>query len=247
MTIWERIVGPTEGSAVGSVLTRLSGLAEMLTGNIVEAGRSEAGGRPPAPPHSTVAFTIAIVALGAKMAKADGRVTAEEVAAFKQVFEIAPEDMASIARVFDLARQDTAGFQAYADKIARLFGGNKLLLQDILEALFHVATADDVLHPAEDQFLAEVARQFGFTDSEYAYVRAHFAVGDDDDPYRILSLTPAASGDEVRAQYRRLVSENHPDRYVARGLPPETIEIANRKLAAINAAYEAIARERGLK
>ena len=247
MTIWERIVGPAEGSAASSVLTRLSGLADLLSGGMIDGGRSESSGRPPTPPHSKAAFTIAIVALGAKMAKADGRVTEAEVDAFKQIFEIAPEDMKNVGRVFDLARQDTAGFEAYAARIARLFGGNKILLQDVLEALFQIATADEALHPAEDQFLAEVAHQFGFSESEYAYVRSHFAVSDDEDDYRVLSLTPAASNDEVRAQYRRLVSENHPDRYVARGLPPETVEIANRKLTAINAAYESIARERGFK
>ena len=256
MPIWERIAGKGEGTTVGAILAKLSGLAGVVTGSgqggadASPAGIANAGvfaANTAVGPHAQIAFTIAIVALGAKMAKADGRVTPDEVAAFKQVFTVAPEDMANVGRVFDLARKDIAGYEAYADQIGRLFKDNKPLLQDVLEGLFHVATADSVLHPAEDQFLAEVARRFGFTDSEYAYVRAHFIEDGDADPWHVLSLTPDAGDAEIRSQYRRLVAENHPDKYIARGLPKEVIDIANRKLTAINAAYDAIARERGLK
>jgi DnaJ like chaperone protein len=246
MSFWERIVGSSEDSTMGSILARLTSVTDTQE---AERGSTQpaASGEGAVPAHATVAFTIAVVALGAKMAKADGHVTPDEVAAFKQVFTVARQDMANVGRVFDLARQDIAGYEEYADQLGRLFQDNKPLLQDVLEGLFHVATADAVLHPAEDQFLAEVARRFGFSVSELEYIRAHFIDGDGADPFHVLSLTPAASDAQVRTQYRKLVLENHPDRYMARGLPREAVEIADRKLAAINAAYGVIAGERGLK
>ena len=238
MSFWERIVGPSSATSIEAVLSRLAGLI----------GGDDATAVPAKPEqHHQVAFTIAVVALGAKTAKADGLVTPEEVTAFKQFFKVAPEDLTHVGRVYDLARQDTAGFEVYAQKLAGHFQGNKTLLRDVLEGLFHIASADGVLHPAEDQFLAEVARLLGFTPSEYQYTRAHFFTGSDSDPYHLLGIEPEATKEEIRAAYRKRVIENHPDRYIARGLPAEAVEIANRKLAVINEAYSVIASDRGIK
>lgn len=240
MSFWERIIGTETATRIDQMLGRLTGL-------LGRPDDESPGGDERPETHHLVAFTIAVVALGAKMAKADGLVTPDEVAAFKQVFTVAPKDMVHVGRVFDLARQETAGFDAYARQLARLFPDNPRLLQDVLEGLFHVASADGVLHPAEDQYLGEIAQMFGFTPSEYAYLRTHFVAGPETDPYHILGLSPDADTETLKATYRRLVAENHPDRYMARGMPQEAVEIANRKLAAINDAYSIVARERGLK
>ncbi|NHX28199.1 molecular chaperone DjiA, partial [Escherichia coli] len=102
------------------------------------------------PPERSVAFTIAVIALGAKMAKADGRVTRDEVTAFREVFTIPPSETENAARVFNLARQDVAGFEEYAQRIARMFNEDDAPLTDLLEGLFHIAIADGEYHPAED-------------------------------------------------------------------------------------------------
>jgi DnaJ like chaperone protein len=138
-----------------------------------------------------------------------------------------------------------AGFEIYADQIAQLLKDNKRLLQHVLEGLLNVATADGILHPKEDAFLKAVSERFGFSDSEFRFLRARF-VADASNPYDTLRLTPDASNETIKTQYRDLVRKNHPDRVMASGVPAEFIELANRKLAAINAAYETIARERGL-
>jgi DnaJ like chaperone protein len=196
-------------------------------------------------PQNDIAFTIAVIALSAKMARADGVVSPLEMQAFKQVFQTAPEEERNVKRVFDLAKQDVAGYDSYADEIAKLLGDDKKLLQDVLEGLIYVATVDGGLHPEEDAFLADVARRFGFSPSEYRFFRARF-VADHGNPYDALRLSPDATNEEIKRQYRKLVADNHPDKLIGRGVPPEFVEIATRKLAAINAAYDTIAKERGL-
>jgi DnaJ like chaperone protein len=199
----------------------------------------------PTEPRKDIAFTIGVIALSAKMAMADGVVSPLEVEAFKQVFRAAPEEVENVKRIFSLAKQDVAGYEAYADQLAALLKDDRKLLQDVLEGLLHVATADGVLHPKEDQFLADVARRFGFSPSEYRFFRARF-VADNGNPYDVLRLSPRSTNDQIKQQYRKLVVDNHPDKLMGRGVPPEFVDIATRKLAAINAAYDIIAKERGL-
>ncbi|MGE0851046.1 MAG: TerB family tellurite resistance protein [Hyphomicrobiaceae bacterium] len=233
MTVWQKISGlaTAVGDAGGDVIAALSGAL----------GLNRAGGEP----QKDVAFTIAVIALSAKMAKSDGIVSPLELSAFREVFRFAPEEAANVENVFNLAKQDTAGYTAYADQIAGLLKDDRKLLQHVLEGLLHVAASDGVLHPREDEFLKSIAACFGFSDSEFRFFRARF-VADHGNPYDALRLTPDASAAEVKAQYRKLVLDNHPDRLMANGVPAEFLELATRKIAAINVAYDAIARERGL-
>jgi DnaJ like chaperone protein len=198
-----------------------------------------------ADPRRGVAFTIAVIALGAKMATADGAVTRDEVAAFGDVFQVPPGEEEHVRLVFDLARKSTAGFESYARQIGRLFAGDRAVLENLLGGLFHIALADGRVFPAEDAYLREVARHFGFDASDYARIRA-LHVGSDDnageDPYAVLGILPGASLDAIREAYHRLVRESHPDLVIARGLPPECIALATARIARINAAYEQIAK-----
>jgi DnaJ like chaperone protein len=173
------------------------------------------------------------------MAKADGRVKPAEVAAFRQVFQIAPEDEAAAARVFNLARQDVAGFDVYAGRIARMFRRQPRILEDILEGLFHIAVADGSYHEGEEAFLRRVAEIFGVSETAFGCVEARM-VADARDPWQVLGLPRDADVATAKTRWRRLVRENHPDRMFARGLPPESVQLANARLAAINAAWEEI-------
>lgn len=232
MTVWQKISGlaTTVGEAGGSLLGGAFGL---------DANRS------PVDPETSVTFTIAIIALCAKMAKADGIVASAEIQAFREVFSFSPQEAKNVERVYALAKQDVAGYELYADQIARLFNSDRKLLQHVLEGLMHVAAADGILHPAEDRFLHDVAMRFGFGESEYRYFRARF-VTDQSSPFDVLRLGPDATNEQIKAQYRKLVVDNHPDKLMGRGVPAEFVDIATRKVAAINAAYAVIARERGL-
>ncbi len=221
MSIWSRIAKVISSLAAGE---GLSSVFDRLRG----------------PPERSVAFTIAVIALGAKMAKADGRVTRNEVAAFREVFHIAPEDEVQAARVFDLARQDIAGFDVYARRIRRMFLPGSRVLDDLMEGLFHIALADGDLHPNEEGFLAHVATIFSIDEKRFRLMRARFAGGVDADPYDILGVAPDTSLEDVRKAWQAQVRETHPDAVTARGLPEEAVKLAGRRLAVLNQAWDQI-------
>lgn len=223
MSIWTRIADALSALASGEPLSQ-----------VFDRLRS--------PPERSVAFTIAVIALGAKMAKADGRVTRDEVTAFREVFQIPPEEEKNAARVFNLARRDVAGFEDYATRIERMLGDQPGVLCDLLEGLFHIAAADGEYHPNEDAFLDEVARIFGISEANFRALRARFFPDAARDPFAILGLPADASLDEARAAWRRAVRESHPDQMIARGVPEEAVRMAERRMQDINRAWEEISR-----
>ncbi len=192
-------------------------------------------------PQRSVGFTIAVIALGAKMAKADGQVTRDEVTAFRRVFMIPKGEEDSAARVFNLARQDVAGFDTYAWQIRAMFGpDDRDVMIDLMEGLFHIAMADGAFHPAEEEFLREVARIFGLDDRCFRSLRARHVK---DDPYAVLGVPAGASLADVRKAWRAAVKASHPDVMLARGVPPEAVRLAEERMRAINAAWEEISRQ----
>ena len=231
--------------SVWQFVKRVTASATSGVGGVVEAVRTMFGGDPEL--RRRVAFSVAMIALSAKMAKADGIVTHDEVHAFQQIFEIPFAERNNVARLYDLAKKDIAGFEAYAERMAGLCGsGNRncAVLEDILDGLFHIAKADGLLHEREGRFLHRVAQIFRIEESHYQSILARHAHLGDADPWLILGVERGTSFDEVKKRYRKLVAANHPDKLLARGLPEEFIKIATTRIAAINAAYEMI--ERGL-
>ncbi|MEP2030937.1 MAG: molecular chaperone DjiA [Paracoccaceae bacterium] len=197
-----------------------------------------------APPERSVAFAIAIIALGAKMAKADGQVTRDEVTAFREVFQIAAADEAGAAKVFNLARQDVAGFEDYATRIFTMFDGEAGTLNDLMEGLFHIAMADGFYHPNENLFLERVSEIFQLPATEFMALRARFVPDAQPDPYTVLGVSPEMTTKEIRAVWRDLVRSTHPDAMLARGVPEEAIKLAEKRLIDINRAWDAITEAR---
>jgi DnaJ like chaperone protein len=152
--------------------------------------------------------------------------------------------MKNIGRVFDQARRDVAGFEAYARQIAELFHDNPAVLEELLDGLFHIARADGKVTDDELAYLGTIAGIFGFNEAEWDRIRAANLPAAESDPFNVIGVDRTASNEEVKAAHRRLVKENHPDRLVAQGMPPEFVELANEKLARINAAYDEIRRLR---
>lgn len=228
-------------NAIGLSAGGLRGALDQLKGAFGFDASNDSGGA-----TSRVAFTIAVVGLAAKMSKADGVATDLEARAFEQQFLVPDNELANVRRLYTLASQDVAGFESYAAKVARLLADEPELKLSVLECLFHIASADGVLHPAEDAYIAEVAKIFGVSDCEVRCMRRAFA-SDPDDPYEILNVAPDADTDDIKARYHELVKSHHPDLLVAKGVPAEFLSAASRRLAVITSAYEAIQRQRGLR
>lgn len=221
MSLWRRISDALAALTSGESLTR-----------VFETLRT--------PPERTVAFAIAVIALSAKMAKADGQVTRDEVTAFREVFQIAREDETGAARVFNLARTDVAGYREYAASIQRMFRDDPATLVDLMEGLFHIAMADGFYHPDEDRFLTDVGEIFGLTPLEFQAMRTRFVPDAKPDPYSVLGVTPDMSREEIRKIWRQLVRETHPDSMIARGVPEEAIRLAEKRMRDINRAWDEI-------
>jgi len=241
MSIWGKIIGAAGGFAVGGPLGALIG---GFAGHAIDKMRDGPGEGDDATRQIT--FTIGVIALGAKMAKADGTVTRDEVEAFREVFQIPPGEVKNVARIFDLAKKDIAGFEAYAQQLAGMFGSNPAVLEDLLDGLFHIAKADNIYHPAEDQFLREVAAIFGFSEADFGRIKEGHVGADKSDPYVVLGVPRDVSAADLKSHYRKLIREHHPDTLIAQGMPQEFIDVANEKLAAINDAHDRIEKEREL-
>jgi DnaJ like chaperone protein len=263
LAIWGKIVGGAAGFAVGGPIGALIG---AIAGHAFDHYRAEEGRRrlrrpandePPLfyeDPAETrrIAFATAVIALAAKLAKADGRVTREEIRAFRRVFPVDDDEVGDVARIYNQAKASTDGFEAYARQIATLFRRDRYLLEELLTGLFDVARSDGELNQAEIDFLRRVATIFGFDQAAFQEIHRRFAasvrqMSGADDAYAVLGLSRSASDDEIRKAYRRLVREHHPDRLVAKGLPEEFVDHANKTLANINVAYDRIAKERSLR
>ncbi len=242
--IWGKIIGGAAGFAVGGPLGALVGAVAGHAVDRLRAGPADETGPDQA---RETAFTIAVIALSAKMAKADGHVTRDEVEVFKRIFQVPADEMKNVGRVFDLARRSASGFEPYARQIARMFHSNPAVLEELLDALFMIARADQVMHPAEVSFLREISRIFGFDDAAFERIRAGHAGAGAADPHAVLGVPHDAGDDEVRAAWRALIRENHPDMLIAQGMPEDFIAVATEKMAAINAAWDQIREQRGLK
>lgn len=241
MSIWGKILGGVGGLALGGPIGMLVG---ALGGHFVDKFR---GDQEPDPERAkrSVGFTIAVIVLGAKMAKADGQVTPDEVEAFKEVFQVPEDEMKNVARVFNQARKDARGFEPYAEQVAGMFKNSPEVLEELLWCLAHIAKADGVIHPGELDFLRSVSKIFGFDDATFERVTALQLDGEQADPFQILGVSKDDDDETIKKAHRALVVENHPDRLIAKGMPEEFVTVANERLAKINAAYDRIRKQRG--
>ncbi|THD79918.1 MAG: DnaJ family molecular chaperone [Phenylobacterium sp.] len=195
-------------------------------------------------PGEDPAFSTAVTALGAKLAKADGRAQASEYDTFSQVFQAEPGSEGNVRRLYQLARQTTRGFESYARRLAKRYRSCPQILEDVLDGLFHIAGADGAVTTEELTYLERVGELFGFSPLVFRRLKATHLGFDNDDPYAVLGVRHDASDEVLRAAWKAALSEAHPDRARARGLPSEFIEVAEAKSASINAAFDAAMRER---
>ena len=240
MSIWGIIIGGTAGFAIGGPI---GGLLGAVAGHAVETKLGPASDDP----HATkrVAFTVAVIALSAKMAKADGKVTRNEIDAFRTRVHIPPSEIKQVGRFWDLARKTPDGFEEYAHQVARLFSPRTPVLEQLLDLLCHIAKSDGEISPPELSYLATVSDIFGFDADDFSRLIAlHHQAGPS--PYEILGVDPEIDDAGLRQHWRALARTHHPDTLIAEGMPEEFVAVANDRLAKINTAYDVLARQRGI-
>ncbi|WOI52356.1 TerB family tellurite resistance protein [Parvularcula sp. LCG005] len=220
MTLWERI------------RALLAEAQDRTLGAVMDAMERRRKSR------DAAIFSIALIALSAKMAKADGVVTDDEIAAFRSFFNYPADEESKVRTVFTLAMEDVAGFDSYAKQVGKLFHDEPVILEDVLDCLFFVALADGVLHPQETALLDMAANAFSLNQAACRRIKAAHLGAEKEDPYVILGVDHGASVEEVRRVYRTLAKENHPDALIARGVPEDLVQIAEHRMAVINSAYE---------
>jgi len=254
MSIWGKLLGGAAGFALGgplgALLGAVAGHAVDRLADVPAPGTALPGsaGAEEAERAATrqIAFTIGVIVLGAKIAKADGVVSRSEVAAFKQVFTVPPEEEANVGRIFDQARSVARGFEPYAQQIAGLFQRKSRVLEGLLDALFHIAKADGSVGEAEIAYLRRVAEIFGFDEADFARIRESHLGADAADPYSVLGVNRGMDNAAIKAAYRKIVRDSHPDRLIAKGMPAEAVALGTARLASVNAAYDRICKERGI-
>ncbi len=232
MSIWGKMTGAVAGAYMGGPVGAVAG---VVAGHFLFDRHLD----------DDVVFTIALIALSAKMAKADGIVLPAEVDAFYQICRVPDGERKNVERVYNLAQEDVAGFEAYAQQLADIFSSNPRVCEDVLDALFHIAHADGELHPAEEAFLKQVGDIFGLSRVGFARIQARHSP-DAIDPYIVLGVKENASDEVVRSVWLKAVRENHPDQLQARGVPEEITHLANARMAVINRAWETIRNDRNI-
>ncbi len=246
MSVWGKIIGGVTGFVTGGPLGAVLGAA---AGHVADSGRL-------APDMAAMLgnkqqlFAVGVVVLSAKLAKCDGAVKREEIDAFKTAFRIPPANMQDVAQLFDQARENAEGFEPFADRMGEAFADDVAMLEDVLGALFGIARADGPLTNGEVAFLQRV--QLGFRLDAPAWMRARDGTGprgpveSGPDPYSVLGLPKDATDEQVRATWRKLMRENHPDALLSRGAAPDVVKRAQGKVSEINAAWDRVKRERKL-
>ncbi|MBU6448187.1 MAG: TerB family tellurite resistance protein [Rhodospirillales bacterium] len=261
MSYWGKFIGGMAGFAMGGPVGALFGAA---LGHAADGGKlhglasgfsSFAGRAMPIDPLRIASmlgrrdqiFAIGVTVLAAKLCKCDGPVSRLEIDSFKQSFAIPSDSVSEVARLFDNARDSSAGYEAYAIQLGQAFSDEKIVLEQVLAGLYQIAKADGPVNGAEADFLSRVA--FGFGLSDTAARRAGRGVPPperSEDPYLVLGVGPQVASEEIRVRWKQLMREHHPDTMASKGAPAATVKAASERVARINAAYDAIKRERGL-
>ncbi|MGI9127066.1 MAG: TerB family tellurite resistance protein [Roseomonas sp.] len=265
MGFWGKMIGSVAGFAMGGPVGAMVGAA---LGHAADAGAlgGKGGAIPSATPDLMAflgskenLFSFSVVVLSAKLAKVDGPVKREEIAAFRRLFHVPEDALGEVGRLFDQARESAEGWEPFAEKLGETFADNKAMLEDVLVALVQIARADGPVTKSEGDILRGIHARFAL--DAPAWERAKGGSGNSsaadgarraapeaqgEDPYQMLGLSRQASDEEARLAWRKLMRENHPDSLASRGVPQEFVKRATEKVAQINAAWDKIKHERGL-
>ena len=246
MSIWGKLIGGAAGMALGGPIGAILGLAAGHGVDKVSKFDADESNKNFSNAQKEQIFATSVIAISAKLAKADGKISKSEILAFKKIFEFPAEDEKAISNIFNSAKENIDDYKGIAEQVYKVFKSDRGLLFELLNSLFSIAYADGELHPKEKVMLFEIAKIFQISDNEFESLNNIFEAKISQDntsinrSYKILGLSENASLEQVSNQYRKLIKEYHPDKLQGMGLPKEFIELANQKLSAINKAYNEI-------
>ena len=238
MSIWGKIIGGTTGFALGGPLGAIIGM--MIGGSFDRSARKFSSSNQISQQQKKNVFALCIIVLSAKIAKADGQVTKEEIYTFKEKFNIQSEEMSEVIKIFNEAKKSSFGFKNIADQVGNLFSDNKVLLEQLLNNLFYIAEADGVTSIDEVEVLRSISQSFHFNETDFQRIFHSRLNNKESDPYKILGVTREDSNNNIRKKWIELSKEHHPDYLIAKGMPKEFIKEANKELSSINLAYDKI-------
>jgi len=238
MSIWGKIIGGTTGFALGGPLGAIIGM--MIGGSFDRSARKFSSSNQISQQQKKNVFALCIIVLSAKIAKADGQVTKEEIYTFKEKFNIQAEEMSEVSKIFNEAKKSSFGFKNIADQVGNLFSDNKVLLEQLLNNLFYIAEADGLTSINEVEVLRSISQSFHFNETDFQRIFHSRLNNKESDPYKILGVTREDSDNNIRKKWIKLSKEHHPDYLIAKGMPKEFIKEANKELSSINLAYDKI-------
>ena len=238
MSIWGEIIGGTTGFALGGPLGAIIGM--MIGGSFDRSARKFSSSNQISQQQKKNVFALCIIVLSAKIAKADGQVTKEEIYTFKEKFNIQAEEMSEVSKIFNEAKKSSFGFKNIADQVGNLFSDNKVLLEQLLNNLFYIAEADGLTSNNEVEVLRSISQSFHFNETDFQRIFHSRLNNKESDPYKILGVTREDSDNNIRKKWIELSKEHHPDYLIAKGMPKEFIKEANKELSSINLAYDKI-------
>jgi len=235
MSIWGKIIGSATGFAFGGPIGALVG---GIAGHAVDKIHPK-DKLPEEKALKQIGFTIGVIVLSAKMAKADGKVTKEEIIAFRKKVNVPINEIKNVGRLWDQARQTTDGFEIYAQQIANLLGKKSPVLEELLNLLLFIAKADGIISPEEISYLKKVSIIFGFLENDFKRIYS-LNMGDHMNPYQVLGVSEDTSIKNIKIKWKILAINHHPDRLIAKGMPEDFIEKSTARLQEINNAWDII-------
>ena len=244
MSIWGKIIGGSAGFALGGPLGAIIGM--MIGGSFDRSARKFSSSSQISQKQKQNVFALSIIVLSAKIAKADGQVTKEEIHRFKEKFKIPDEEMPEVSKIFNEAKKSSFGFKNIADQVGNLFLDNKILLEQLLNNLFYIAEADGSTSVKEVEMLRSISQSFRFSEIDFQRIFHSRLNNKESDPYKILGVTREDNDNKIRNKWIELSKEHHPDYLIAKGMPKEFIKQANKELSSINLAYDKIKEIRGI-
>ena len=235
MSIWGSLLGCVIGFSFGGPFGAL--LGSFLGGKISRLNSSKTIGNQQ---NSQEVFALSLIILSAKLSKADGHVSKEELIAVKDKLQIPDSEIDQVAKIFNKAKDESTGYEPYAKQIAEIFRDNINVLEEVINILFYIAEADGNVSNDEETMIANIAYIFGLSQKQYQSIKESRKTSDKLNPYIVLESQPTDDLKTIRKNYIRLSKEHHPDLLISKGVPVEVINESKNKMRSINAAWDQV-------